>query len=97
MQVDDTKANTANRPENKKEVFPACLPRVDQEYNDGNVWVAGWGLVKQKVIEGTKIQIRGLEMTPRHVDVPIRNCTDPDPYEYPKGLVCAGAPGILTT
>jgi hypothetical protein len=44
-------------------------------------------------LQGTKIQIRGVEDIPRHVDVPIAVCDDPDPFKYPKGLLCAGEDG----
>ena len=29
---------------------------------------------------------------PRHVDVPVQICDDPDAFQYPKGLICAGEP-----
>ena len=40
--------------------------------------------------QGTKLEVRGLQNTPRHVDVPIQQCKDADNFKYPNGLVCAG-------
>ena len=53
FKVNDQKANTASRPEiqeGRRQIYPACLPRVEQEYSTSNrrLWVAGWGLVKQR-------------------------------------------------
>ena len=36
--------------------------------------------------------MRGLQNTPRHVDVPVQTCDDPDAFNYPAGLICAGEP-----
>jgi len=97
FKVDDNEAKTWDRPEiqeGRKEVYPACLPRLDAEYGTSNrrLWVAGWGLVKQRTVAGNRIQVRGLQNNPRHVDVPVQICDDPDAFKYPKGLICAGEP-----
>ena len=99
--------------ENKKQVYPACLPRTnDQYFGSSRLWVAGWGLVRQRrlrnvrswrnflkishaslttyVSQGNVQEVRGLQNTPRHVDVPVTRCSDPDNFNYPKGLICAG-------
>ena len=47
-------------------------------------------------LQGTKLEVRGLQNTPRHVDVPIQQCSDPDNFKYPNGLVCAGEACKLT-
>ena len=53
--MNDTKAEIWNRPEiqeGRNEIYPACLPRIDEEYPKSNrrLWVAGWGLIKQRVL-----------------------------------------------
>ena len=41
---------------------------------------------------GTKLTVKGLQKIPKHVDVPVKVCNDPDNFRYPKGLLCAGEP-----
>ena len=70
--MDDNEADLPNRPEiqeGRKEVYPACLPRLDAEYGTSNrrLWVAGWGLVKQRTVAGNRIQVRGLQNNPRFI------------------------------
>ena len=60
FQVNDNKAGTASKPQiqqGKNQIYPACLPRVDDEYNSGRLWVAGWGLTKQRKLKDVSFQI----------------------------------------
>lgn len=43
-------------------------------------------------MQGTRVEVKGIQEKPLHVDVPVQVCDDPDPFVYPKGLICAGAP-----
>ena len=59
FQVNDAKAGTSSRPEiaqGKNQVYPACLPRVDDQYNSARLWVAGWGLTKQRILRDVSNQ-----------------------------------------
>ena len=38
-----------------RQIYPACLPRVKEGYKDGTFFVAGWGLLKSRIVE-VKIQ-----------------------------------------
>lgn len=96
FKVDDSRANLENRPEihvTQRKIYPACLPRIDQEYSNTNLRVAGWGLTQQRVFQGQRLEVRGLQNRPNHVDVAVQFCDDPDPFPYPKGLICAASPG----
>ena len=53
FQVDDDKAGTPSKPQivqGTNKIYPACLPRVDDRYNSARLWVAGWGLTKQRIL-----------------------------------------------
>ena len=52
VQVDDTplKGNRLVQKENRQ-IYPACLPRVKEGYKDGKFFVAGWGLLKSRIVE----------------------------------------------
>ena len=42
--------------ENKKQVYPACLPRTnDQYFGSSRLWVAGWGLVRQRRLRNVRL------------------------------------------
>lgn len=43
------------------QMYPACLPRTSEEYSTRNdkVWVAGWGLRKQRRLSDVKKNNRG--------------------------------------
>ena len=79
-------------PENNQ-IYPACLPRINEGYKEGDFVVAGWGLTQSRIIKGTRVEVRGIQNIPRHVEVPFHLCEDPDKYTYPDGLVCAGKSG----
>ena len=34
-----------------RQIYPACLPRVKEGYKDGTFFVAGWGLLKSRIVE----------------------------------------------
>ena len=57
FKVDDEKAKPWDKPEivqGKNQIYPACLPRVDDQYNSARLWVAGWGLTKQKILRDVR-------------------------------------------
>lgn len=89
--------SASNRREIREgKIFPACLPRVDEEYGVSNpeLWVAGWGLVKEKPLKnGQSLRVKGLQNSPRHTKVPIQKCQDDRRRTvFPQGLICAGTP-----
>ena len=51
-QVDDSPLR-GNRLVNKenRQIYPACLPRVKEGYTGGSFFVAGWGLLKSRIVE----------------------------------------------
>ena len=62
FKVNDQKADTVNREEIKesnRQVYPACLPKTSEEYSaqNGRIWVAGWGLTKQRTLADVSIVI----------------------------------------
>ena len=52
LQVDDSplRNNRLVEKENRQ-IYPACLPRVKEGYKDGTFFVAGWGLLKSRIVE----------------------------------------------
>ena len=52
FQVDDSplRNNRLVEKENRQ-IYPACLPRVKEGYKDGTFFVAGWGLLKSRIVE----------------------------------------------
>ena len=57
--------------------------------------------VKWIIIQGQRIEVRGVQNVPRHVKVPFQKCEDPDTVanpdrvKYPNGLICAGDTGNM--
>ena len=57
--------------------------------------------VKWTIIQGQRIEVRGVQNVPRHVKVPFQKCEDPDTVanpnrvKYPNGLICAGDTGNM--
>ena len=53
-------------------------------------------------MQGKRIEVRGVQNIPRHVEVPAQDCEDPDTLKnpgrvkYPNGLICAGDTGTTT-
>ena len=52
IKVDDSplRNNRLVEKENRQ-IYPACLPRVKEGYKDGTFFVAGWGLLKSRIVE----------------------------------------------
>ena len=52
FKVDDTplRGNRLVLKENRQ-IYPACLPRVKEGYAEGKFVVAGWGLLKSRIVQ----------------------------------------------
>jgi len=77
----------------RKKLWPACLPDIDRDFMRETAYVAGWGITKNKYIQGTKIAVRGIPDIARHADVTVTECRDLDNSRFPMGLVCAAESG----
>ncbi|TRY79273.1 hypothetical protein TCAL_13358 [Tigriopus californicus] len=78
---------------NERTIWPACLPQLSRSYKNERMAVAGWGVVKTKIIRGTKVTVKGLPPVANFVEVEQTLCTDVDNFNYPPGLLCASATG----
>jgi hypothetical protein len=45
------------------------------------------------VVQGSRIQVKGIPDVARHTSVTVVPCKDADNFEYPKGLLCAAEKG----
>jgi secreted trypsin-like serine protease len=76
-----------------KKLWPACLPDVDRDYLRETAYVAGWGITKTRIIQGSRIAVRGIPDIARHAAVTVTECRDLDSSRFPLGLICAAESG----
>ena len=62
-----------------------------REYRVHRFWISRQTLHLPKIDGMTNLAYEPWN-NPRHVDVPVQICDDPDAFKYPKGLICAGEP-----
>ena len=49
-----------------------------------------------ELLQGSKIQVKGIPDIAQHTSVTVKKCVDDDNFDYPKGLICASDHGERT-